>query len=487
MKSRARPQHAVGEPTAAVPPLVTPLAPEAVPASPASIFTGPLRTTSVGILVLITFVAFEALAVATALPTAATHLHGLAHYGWAFTGFLAANVLGMVTSGQVSDTRGPRLPLVAGIATFLLGLILAGSAVTMAQLVTGRVVQGLGSGALITAVYVVIGGQYPESLRPKVFAALASAWVVPSLVGPLVAGAVTEHVGWRWVFLGLIPLVVVGGALMVPSLRMLGRPPRDHDARLADPRRIVHAVAAALGVALLAHAGQNPTATSLAAGVVGLLVMVWGLRTLLPAGTLSSRPGVAAPIALRGIFAGAFFGMEAVLPLSMTEQHGYSPLAAGLPLAFSGVGWALGSAWQGREAQVDDAARRIRLLRTGFALVVVCAVGLVVTVQPGSPAWLVFPSWAVGGFGGGLTMASANVLLLRYTNDRDRGADSASLQLSDATASALTTGVAGMLVAAAARETLSYTATFTVLNLAMAALAAVGVLASSRGRRPPTA
>lgn len=446
-----------------------------------------MRSTSIGILVLITFVAFEALAVATALPTAATHLHGLAHYGWAFTGFLAANVLGMVASGQVSDTRGPRLPLVAGIATFLVGLILAGSAATMAQLVAGRVVQGLGSGALITAVYVVIGSQYPESLRPKVFAAIASAWVVPSLVGPLVAGAVTEHVGWRWVFLGLIPLVVVGGALMVPSLRLLGRPPSDHDARMADPRRIVHAVAAALGVALLAHAGQSPTASSLTAGAAGLLAMVWGLHGLLPAGTLSTRPGVAAPIAMRGIFAGAFFGMEAVLPLSMTEQHGYGPLAAGMPLAFSGVGWALGSWWQGRDKRVDDAARRIRLLRTGFALVVICALGLVVVVQPGSPAWLVFPAWAVGGFGGGLTMASANVLLLRYTNDRDRGADSAALQLSDATASALTTGIAGMLVAAAARDVLGYTTAFTLLNLTMAVLAAVGVLVAGRGREPATA
>jgi hypothetical protein len=81
-------------------------------------------------------------------------------------------------------------------------------------------------------------------------------------------------------------------------------------------------------------------------------------------------------------------------------------------------------------------------------------------------------------------MTTANVLLLRYTNDADRGADSAALQLSDATSSALTTGVAGLLVAAAVRGALSYTTAFVSLGLAMAAVAFVGVLVAGRVRAP---
>ena len=76
-----------------------------------SLFRGPLRATSIGILILITLIAFEAMAVSAALPTAARELHGLRAYGWAFTGFLVANVVGMVVSGQISDVRGPRAPL----------------------------------------------------------------------------------------------------------------------------------------------------------------------------------------------------------------------------------------------------------------------------------------------------------------------------------------------------------------------------------------
>jgi MFS family permease len=449
---------------------------------PRTIFSGPLRTTSSGILVLITFVAFEAMAVSVALPSAARDLNGLEQFGWAFTGFLAANVLGMVASGEVSDRRGPRLPLVAGVAAFLTGLLLAGTATTMLQLVAGRVVQGLGGGVLITAVYVVIGTRYPESLRPKFFAALATAWVLPSLIGPIVAGAMTEHLGWRSVFLALVPLVALGAVLMVPVLRSLTRQPGDAGA--VDTGRIARAGAVAVGVAALAHAGQSPSPVTVTAGAAGLVAMVWGLRVLLPSGTFRVRRGVSAPVAVRGLFAGAFFGMESLVPLSMSQQHGYGPLAAGLPLACGGVAWATGSWWQGRDSAADEQERRVRLVRVGFALVTLCALAVAFAAHPWAPGWLIYPAWAVGGLGAGMAMTTANVLLLRYTNDADRGADSAALQLSDATSSALTTGVAGLLVAAAVRGALSYTTAFVSLGLAMAAVAFVGVLVAGRVRAP---
>jgi len=109
---------------------------------------------------------------------------GIGAIGWAFTGFLVSDVVGMVVSGQLCDRRGPRLPMIAGLAAFMAGLAVAGTAASMAQLVAGRCVQGVGAGLLITAIYVVLGATYPDALRPKIFAAMSSAWVVPSLVGP---------------------------------------------------------------------------------------------------------------------------------------------------------------------------------------------------------------------------------------------------------------------------------------------------------------
>lgn len=453
-----------------------------VDAAPRSIFAGQLRTTTVGILILVTLVAFEAMAVSAALPTAARDLNGLGGYGWAFTGFLVANVVGMVVSGQFSDSRGPRGPLVAGMACFVGGLVLSGTATVMAQLVAGRVVQGLGSGLLITAVYVVMGQTYPEPLRPRLFAAISSAWVLPALVGPVIAGTLAQHASWRWVFLGLVPLTVIGAVLMVPVLRSL-----DVDAAkrpLSDRFRILHAFAVAGGIAALESAGQHPSPLSVALAVVGLVALAWGLRTLLPAGTFRMRRGVAAAVATRGLLAGSFFGIEAIVPLSTSVQHGYSATAAGLPLACSGLTWSLGSWWQGRRMHADDQEHRVRLVRAGFGFVLLSALAVAVTAQPSAPGWLIYPAWALAGLGAGLTMTSASVLLLNYTNDADRGADSAALQLSDATASALTTGLAGVLVAAAARAAIGYTAAFTVLDLAMAAIALLGVLVAGQTRAP---
>jgi MFS family permease len=445
-----------------------------------SIFAPPLRATSVGLLILVTLIAFEAMAVSAALPTAARAVHGLGAFGWAFTGFLIANVVGMVASGQVSDSRGPRVPLVAGLICFVSGLLLSGTAATMAQLVAGRVVQGLGSGLIVTVMYVVIGEIYPEGARPRVFGAISSAWVVPSLLGPAIAGALAQHASWRWVFLGLVPFSVVGGLLMIPVLRSLHAPAEP--GRFADQSRLVRAVAVAGGIAALEQAGQHPSLISLALAVVGLGLLAWGLRRLLPPGTFRVRPGVAAPVALRGLLAGGFFGVEATVPLALSEQHGYGATIAGLPLALSGFSWAAGSWWQGR---VDDSAgphRRIALIRAGFVLLGAAAAGMALASLPALPGWLAYPAWLLAGLGAGLTMSSVSVLLLNYTNDADRGADSAALQLSDATASALTTGVAGVLVAAAARGAISSTAGFVTLDLLMGLVALVGVATARRAR-----
>lgn len=448
---------------------------------PRSIFAPAVRPTTLGVLIVITLIAFEAMAVSAALPTAARDVHGLSAFGWAFTGFLVANVVGMVGSGQLSGRYGPRPPLLAGLVAFLGGLLLSGTATTMTQLIAGRFVQGLGSGLLITAMYVVMGEAFPERLRPPLFAATSSAWVVPSLVGPPVSGLLTQHASWRWVFLGLVPFVLVGGALLAPTLRRL------QNDRIAVPQpirwlRLVRAVAVAAGVAVLEQAGQHPSPASLAAAVPAVGALAWGLLGLLPPGTLRIRPGVSAPVAMRGLLAGAFFGIESLVPLSLTVQHGYSPTAAGLPLAISGASWALGSWYQGRADDTAGPKVRIRLIRSGFLLVCAAAVGIACAVVPALPGWLAYPAWLLAGLGAGLTMSSVGVLLLNFTTDADRGADSAALQLSDATMSALTTGAGGVLIAAAARGSISFTSALVGLDLAMGALAFVGVLSAGRAR-----
>lgn len=445
-----------------------------------SIFGAAYRTTTLGVLSVIAVFAFEAMAVGPALPSAARELHAVGAFGWLFSAWLAASVVGMVAAGQVSDVRGPRLPLICGLALFLAGLVVAGTAHTMVQLVLARAVQGIGVGLAITAVYVVIGECYPPQLRPRVFTATSSAWVVPSLLGPVASGALTEHVGWRWVFLGLVPVVVVSAALLSTVLRELHRPaayvPRDN-------RRLARALVVGVGVAGVEATGQHTSALALVGIAASVAAVAWGVGPLVPAGTFRAAPGVAAPVAMRGLIAGAFFGIEAAVPLMLTVQHGFSAFESGVPLTLAGLSWALGAWWQGRVPGEDD-QRRLRLARSGYLLIVAAAVLVAIASQRHLPAWPIYPAWTLAGAGAGLAMPVSAVMLLRHTTDAQRGADSAALQLSDTTCGGLTTGLAGVLIAAAAAGALAYGTAFALLDGAMVAVALLGVLATRRAGQP---
>lgn len=177
------------------------------------------RALSVGIVSVVLLIAFEATAVGTAMPVAARELDGVSLYAFAFSGYFTTSLFGMVLSGQWSDRHGPLGPLTTGIASFGAGLLLSGTAGTMWVFILGRAVQGFGGGLVIVALYVVVGRAYPERLRPAIMAAFAASWVLPSIVGPLAAGTVTEQLGWRWVFVGIPLLVVFPLALALPQIR----------------------------------------------------------------------------------------------------------------------------------------------------------------------------------------------------------------------------------------------------------------------------
>src|SRR2546423_6929855 len=206
------------------------------------------RGLTVGLVLNVTFVAFEALAIATIMPLVADDLGGIALYGWVFSAFLLADLVGVVVAGELADRFGPALPFGAGLALFAVGLLIGGLAPSMPGLVGAGAIQGLGAGAIPAVAYVVIGRTYPDALRPRMFAILSTAWVVPGLAGPALAAFVADRVGWRPVFLGLIPLVVVAGSLALRELRVVpGNPDRAARRVLVDAVRL--AVGAGLGPA----------------------------------------------------------------------------------------------------------------------------------------------------------------------------------------------------------------------------------------------
>jgi MFS family permease len=175
------------------------------------------RRLTAGLVLTVTLVAFEALAISTVMPVVKDELGGLGLYGWVFSGFYLGSLLGIVVAGQLADVRGTRFPFVVGLVAFCTGLLIGATAQSMGMLVVGRVVQGFGVGTIPAVAYVSIGRVYPPELRPRVFAVFSTAWVVPSLVGPAAGSALAEAWSWRAVFGALLPIVGIAAVMTVPA------------------------------------------------------------------------------------------------------------------------------------------------------------------------------------------------------------------------------------------------------------------------------
>ena len=438
------------------------------------------RRLTVGIVATIGFIAFEAMAVATAMPKAVPDLGGMRLYALPFSAYFTTSLFGLVLAGEICDRRGPRLPLVGGTASFTAGLLLAGSAQSMVPFVLGRAVQGLGGGIVIVAVYVLVGRAYDDNLRPRMFAALSAAWVVPSIVGPLIAGFLADQLSWRLVFLGIAPLAVVPVLIALPSvIRYDGPPPAGPNVRHG---RMWLALAAAVGTGLLQVAEIRADAAALGPVLAAMVILVPSVPRLLPAGTLAFRRGLPSVVAMRGVLAGAFFGAEAFLPLMLVEQRGLSTTVAGLSLAGGAVGWAGGSWFQGRPGL---RVPRPELVRRGAVLVAAGIAGLGFVLLPSVPVAVAGFSWIVGATGMGLATASIGVLLFELSPVEDQGANSASLQLSDALFSVVFIGVAGVIFGSSQQHAgPTSPMVFAQILAVMATLALVGAWAAGRVRPP---
>jgi MFS family permease len=473
-----------------------PTTPPPPPVTAEGVLSGPYRALSIGIVSVVLLIAFEATAVGTAMPVAARELHGVPLYAFAFSGYFTTSLFGMVLAGQWADRRGPLGPLTTGIAGFAAGLLLSGTAGAMWTFILGRAVQGLGGGLVIVALYVVVGRAYPEPLRPAIMAAFAAGWVVPSIVGPLAAGAVTEQLGWRWVFIGIPVLVVLPLALALPQIRRRAAGPAEGAAETAAEskasgrRRLRLALAISLGAGLLQYAAQDLRWLSLLPALAGAALLVPAARGLLPHGTWRAAPGLPSVVLLRGVASGSFMAAESFVPLMLVTQRGLSPTLAGFSLAAGGGTWAIGS-WVQSRPRLER--YRERLVTAGMVLVAAAVATAPSVLVDAVPAWTVAVAWAFGCFGMGLVISSTSVLLLKLSAPEEAGANSAALQISDGLSSVLLLAAGGAAFAALGGGTVAHTAAdatttgahpaaFAAVFLPMAAVALAGAWVAGRLR-----
>ncbi len=440
----------------------------------AGILQRPYLWVTIGACSLVFLAAFESLAVTTIMPVVSRELNGASLYALAFAGPMATGVIGMVAAGNWSDRRGPTLPLYASVALFVLGLIIAGTAVSMPVLVAGRLVQGLGGGALTVALYVVVARVYPSVLHPGIFAAFSAAWVIPSLVGPFAAGIVAEVLSWHWVFLGVVGLVVPALVMIVPVLRGMDRQPEQATLPPWAVGRIAWAALAALAVlGLNLSAGVTtaavPAAPALLAAAAVVIALV-AVRPLVPRGTLLARRGLPSVILTRGLAAAAFFGAEVYLPYLLIDQYAFAPTFAGLALTAGAVAWAGAAAIQGR---LGTGLQHRAAVRIGSALVLAAIVLTLATAALHWPAAVAIAGWTFAGGGMGLLYPRLSVMTLALSTKENEGFNSSAMSIADSLGGALALAATGIVFAAFTTTAQSFAGVFALA--AVLAVAAVAV------------
>jgi MFS family permease len=431
------------------------------------LFSAKHLAVTIGIIASVLLTAFEAMAVSTAMPIAVADLHGLPYYSLAFSAFLTLSLLGMVLSGQRADARGPRLPYLGGFGLFGAGLLAAGTATSMAQFVLGRALQGFGGGLMIVSLYILVARAYPERLHSKAFSVIASCWVLPAIVGPYISGVLTEDVSWRWVFLGVAVLIVVPLAFLVQPLRSVpDRPDPDRPAGGDDRgddeadaaskardtavsndtarQRTVRICAAltALGAGLFQFGSQQLNWVGAVLVPLALVLLVPSVPRLLPRGIFRAGRGLPTVVAMRGLMAGTYFGIESFIPLMLVQERGLSVTAAGLSLTGAAISWAA-AAWAINRPWLRTRLSQAGMVRLGAGITTTALLLAIVAISPHAPQWTAAVAMFFAAAGMGLVWPNVSVLTLELSAPGDQGANAASLQVADGLSSTLSIAVAG--------------------------------------------
>ncbi len=399
------------------------------------IFSPPYLAATLTFAVVMFLTGFAALAVVPTLPTAARELDGVSLFPVVAGCFVAASLLGGVLGGHWADRVGARRPLALGMVLSVLTLLVSASSTSVWQLAAGRFLDGLAAGMVAVSVTTAIGQAYPEHLRPRMLAMMSASWVVPSLIGPPLAGVVVEAWSWRVVFYGLAVLTALPALALVVVLRdrpgggrsdgtdaAAGLPSADE--RAVRPPLLVAAMLS-VGAALGQYGVSAWDVRHMVFAVAGVVLLAVFAPRLLPRGTWRSARGLPTAVLLRGLTSGTFFTVEALVPLMLITERRVDALVIGMAFTASALLWA-GASWvQGKALQH---VARHRLVTVG-ALVMALSVALAVTgCADGVPAATAAAAMPLSAIGMGLLDPCVTVLSLKHSAPHRQGRTTGAMQ-----------------------------------------------------------
>ncbi|MDE0941664.1 MAG: MFS transporter [Alphaproteobacteria bacterium] len=292
----------------------------------------------------VTLHAMDVFVIATILPSVVQDIDGVAFYAWPAALYIVTSIMGAASGGIVGSNLGLRRALTIAATIYLVGSLVCALAPQMWVFLTGRAVQGLGSGLMVSLAYAMVRHLFDEHHRPHVFAYMSVIWGVGALVGPILAGALAQLGFWRgvyWLTIPVFALILTLGRRALPST-----PPNiGPNARLPWERLLL------LGAAILCVTISGQTDhlglrfSLIGAAIFGVGGMLWldhiAENPLLPSRPASLARVVGACYWVFFLISFSFTPLNIFLPLLAQRLHEVPPSLAGYVSAAMSLGWSV--------------------------------------------------------------------------------------------------------------------------------------------------
>ena len=282
-------------------------------------------------------VALDATIVATALPRMQADLHvGLTSLQWTINSYGIAFAAGIITAAALGDRYGRRRIFTIGLALFTIASAACALAPSAGELIAFRTVQGLGGAIVLPLSLTILTTAFPAERRGTIVGIYGGLAGLAVAAGPLVGGALTEGIGWHWIFWVNVP---IGVAAVLLSLRLL---PESYGARerldLVGVGLVTGGVVAIVWALVRANDSGWSSPEIVSTLVVGAVLLVgfvaWENRVsqpMVPLRLFRDR-GFAFGNVVTFLMSGAIFAGAYLVSEEFQFARGYSPVSTGLRL-----------------------------------------------------------------------------------------------------------------------------------------------------------